>query len=260
MTNHGRFIWYELLTADAEAAKAFYEEVVGWSIGGPGNEGYYHLKAPDGDFVGGMMQLTHEMEQHGARPVWLGYLHVGDVDATVASITAEGGQVRMPAMDMANVGRMAMVTDPQGAPFYVMTPIPPPDQPDAQSRAFSPDSVGHCGWNELVTTDQAGALRFYARHFGMSSTDKMPMGEMGDYCFIDHDGARLGAVTTAQGGRPSLWNYYFRVDDIDRAQSAVESGRGRVMTGPMQVPTGDWIIQGADPQGAFFCLVGARKG
>ena len=57
----------------------------------------------------------------------------------------------------------------------------------------------------------------------------------------------------------SAWSHYFRVADIDAATAAVRAGGGTVMTGPMEVPGGDWIIQGTDPQGAFFALVGARK-
>ena len=81
-----------------------------------------------------MLTLNDEMAQHGARPVWLGYLHVEDVDATVAAIKAEGGQVMMPPWDQPGVGRLAMVTDPQGAPFYLMNPIPPEGDPDAGQR------------------------------------------------------------------------------------------------------------------------------
>src|SRR5215211_2023723 len=119
----GDFIWYELLTTDAAAAQRFYGKVVGWTFSNPESHGYIHLAAADGDQIGGMVQITAEMQQHGARPTWLGYLHVADVDAEVAAIERDGGRVRMPAMDIPNVGRIAMVADPQGAPFYVMKPI-----------------------------------------------------------------------------------------------------------------------------------------
>ena len=56
------------------------------------------------------------------------------------------------------------------------------------------------------------------------------------------------------------WNYYIRVADIDSAKAAVEANGGKVLNGPMEVPGGDWVINGMDPQGAAFALVGARKG
>jgi uncharacterized protein len=127
MTNqHGDFIWYELLTKDADAAGDFYGRVVGWtstSSGQPGMD-YRFLSSGDGsdnkDGVGGYMTITPDMAANGARPAWVGYICVNDVDASIAKIAASGGAVLMPAMDLDGVGRMAMVTDPQGAPFYIM--------------------------------------------------------------------------------------------------------------------------------------------
>src|SRR3954470_17373285 len=122
----GHLIWYELMTPDAEASKRFYDAVAGWRIGEPVEEfqGYRMIGRSDGGFAGGVLPLTDEMQQHGARPAWLGYIHVADVDAAVASIEQAGGKGLM-THDIPNVGRIAMVTDPQGAPFYVMKPIPP---------------------------------------------------------------------------------------------------------------------------------------
>ena len=112
--HHGDFIWYELLTPDAAASAAFYEAVLGWRVGDQPD--YRAITATDG-MVGGMLPLTADMTQGGARPCWLGYVSVEDVDATVASIEQGGGRVLMPARDIPNVGRFALVTDPQGAAF-----------------------------------------------------------------------------------------------------------------------------------------------
>src|SRR6476469_5994664 len=73
MVSH--FIWYELLTTDVDASQRFYTAVVGWSVQPSHNAGmdYRHFTAPDGDSVGGMLQLTDQMIAGGARPVWLGY-------------------------------------------------------------------------------------------------------------------------------------------------------------------------------------------
>lgn len=164
----GAFIWYELMTPDPEGSKAFYDAVVGWDIGEGASEysGYRMINRKDGGFAGGVLPLTAEMQQHGARPTWLGYIYVLDVDQAVGKIEAAGGKALMPATDIPNVGRIAMVTDPQGAPFYVMKPIPPQGDPNAQSDVFSQDKLGTCGWNELSTTDANGALDFYTSQFG----------------------------------------------------------------------------------------------
>ncbi|MBP6816954.1 MAG: VOC family protein, partial [Burkholderiaceae bacterium] len=95
----GDFIWYELLTPDADAAQRFYGDVVGWTVSDSGQPGmdYRILEAGDGP-AGGLMQITDQMP--GMQPVWLGYVAVPDVDAAVADWTASGGSVHMPAMDI----------------------------------------------------------------------------------------------------------------------------------------------------------------
>jgi predicted enzyme related to lactoylglutathione lyase len=198
------------------------------------------------------------MQQHGARPTWLGYVHVQDVDRKVAAIEAAGGKALMPATDIPNVGRIAMVADPQGAPFYVMKPIPPANDPNAKSDVFSETAQQRVNWNELSTSDPAAARAFYGDQFGWSSEEFMPMGEMGEYRFIDHHGQRIGALAGTMPGQDPHWRYYFRVPSIAKAKDIAEAKGGTVAVGPMQVPTGDYIVIGTDPQGAEFALVGGQ--
>lgn len=253
----GSFIWYELMTTDAEGAKAFYDAVVGWTIGeaSPEFQGYRMIGRSDGKFNGGVLPLTDEMQQHGARPMWLGYLNVDDVDATAASIEGAGGKTLMKH-DIPNVGRIAMVADPQGVPFYIMKPIPPANDPNARSDVYSREAPQRVAWNELMTSDQAGALDFYLGQFGWTKGDAMPMGEMGTYQLVSHDGDSIGAIMTKAPDKPSRWRFYIRVDDVDRSKSTIESKGGTVVHGPMEVPGGDRVLIGIDPHGAEFALVG----
>ena len=256
----GDFIWYELMTPDPEGSKAFYDAVVGWDIsaeGPPEYNGYRMINRNDGKFAGGVLPLTAEMQQHGARPTWLGYVHVADVDKAVSGIEAAGGKGLM-THDIPNVGRIAMVTGPDGAPFYVMKPIPSEGDPNAKSDVFSPDALQRVGWNELQTSDVDAARRFYGQQFGWGSDEYMDMGEMGLYRFFDHHGERIGALFNASNGQPPHWRFYFRVPSIKSAKGTAEAKGGTVHMGPHQVPTGDWIIIGSDPQGAEFALVGGE--
>ena len=258
----GHLIWYELMTPDGHASKAFYDKVVGWQIGEPVAEyqGYRMIGRGDGGFAGGVLQLTDEMKQHGARPTWLGYVGVDDADAAVAAIEQAGGKALIPAFDIPKVGRVAMVTDPQGVPFYVMKPIPPEGRENEQSDVFSVDQPQRVRWNELSTTDPDGAIRFYGEQFGWSQEGAMPMGEMGEYRFIQNRGTNIGAVMKKPAQLPaSTWTYYFGVDDIDRAAEAVKSGGGQVVNGPMEIPGGEFAVNAIDPHGAAFGLVGPRK-
>ncbi|MFC3174765.1 VOC family protein [Novosphingobium bradum] len=257
----GSFIWYELMTSDAAGAAAFYGAVVGWRFTAPDAGApieYWHIGRSDGGSAGGMLQLSPEMLGGGARPAWLPYLNVADVDREVAAIQDDGGHVLMPKMTIP-VGSMALVTDPQGAPFYVMTPVPPADNPQATSDVFSPSEAQHVRWNELSTSDPDGAKAFYAFHFGFEFNNSMPMGAMGSYDFIDHHGQVLGAVMRLQdpAGRPQ-WLPYFGVPSATAAEAAILAGGGTVIAGPHEVPGGDWVVMAVDPQGAAFGVVGPR--
>lgn len=268
--HHGDFIWYELMTTDVPAAERFYTPMLGWRMSG--DAAYRHIEASDGA-IGGMLALRPEMTAGGARPAWLGYILVDDVDKTVTSIESGGGSVLMPANDTENVGRMAMVTDPQGAPFYIIKPRAPEDRPDEESHAFSYDKprLGHCAWNELHSSDPEGAKHFYGQRFGWVKDGEMDMGEMGKYDFLRHAGRApegspmgtgvLGAVMPKMPEMPvSAWAHYFRVADIDAAAGHITGNGGTVTVEPMEIPGGDFAMNAMDPQGAHFALVGARKG
>jgi predicted enzyme related to lactoylglutathione lyase len=264
MTNPvGSFIWYELMTTDPDAAARFYGAVVGWTVEGSGPNpaaggmDYRMIRRDDGRMAGGLLALTAEMTAGGARPWWLPYLYVADVEAAVTAIEADGGKVQMPATDLA-VGRIAMVADPQGVPIYLMDPTPPPHDPQADSDVFDETAAQRVRWNELSSPDQAASTAFYAKHFGFAFDDKMPMGELGDYCFISHHGKTLGAIMQKQDDNPPAWLMYFGVPSIAAAHETVTAEGGAVLWGPQEVPGGDWVIVAADPQGAIFGLVGPK--
>jgi hypothetical protein len=258
MNKHGDFIWYELLTSDIDAAGAFYAGVIGWTMAGSGQPGVdYRILSSDTGAIAGAMQILPQMAEHGARPGWLGYLGVDDVDASVESVSAAGGAVHTPPMTMEGVGRMAMVADPQGAPFYVMR-----GASDQASLSFAWDKprIGHCAWNELATADPDAAKAFYAGQFGWMQDGEMPMGEIGSYAFMRGGSGVFGAVMPKQDGMPaSSWTYYFRVTDIDIAAAAIAAGGGAIVQPPVEIPGGDYSLVATDPQGATFGLVGARS-
>ncbi len=267
MTNkHGDFIWYELLTTDADAAGDFYGKVIGWTSvrsEQPGMD-YRFFSSGDGsnpkDGVGGYMAITPEMAEGGARPAWVGYIAVDDVDASAASIIAEGGSLLMPAMDLSGVGRMAMAADPQGAPFYIMRGF---SDETSHSFAANEPKIGHCAWNELSTTKPGAAKIFYGEQFGWVSGDSMDMGPMGSYDFLkvgDDRAHNLGAVYTMVPEDPQPhWLFYFRAADIDAAIEAIKSNGGRILQEPVEIPGGGFSLVAYDPQGAAFGLVGERK-
>lgn len=260
-TLQGSWIWYELLTPDPDGAKAFYDKVVGWNIDAQptGEMDYRMIVNPDGGLTGGVMRLSADMMGNGAAPCWIGYVGVDDVDTSVPAVEAAVGKLQLPVFDVQGTGRIAMVTDCCGAPFYIMTPTPPPG--GGESTCFSAEPLmGRCGWNELMAGDAGEAVAFYQSQFGWTLAGDMDMGEFGKYQFIAHDDVTIGAIMPKmpQDPSPSHWNHYFWVPSIDACKTAIEAGGGTITNGPMQVPGDDWIVQAIDPQGAHFALVGKK--
>jgi uncharacterized protein len=166
------FIWYELMTDNVDAATAFYGTVIGWNVADSGMPGMdYRILSMAATPLGGTMAIPPPAAEMGMKPCWFGYLNVDDVDASIERIVASGGAVWMPPRDIPEVGRIAMVTDPQGAAIYVMAPTG-----TGTSRAFESGTPGHVGWNELHAKDGAAALAFYSGEFGWKQTGGMDMG------------------------------------------------------------------------------------
>lgn len=252
---HGDFVWYELMTGDADAAQAFYGPLLGWTFesgDAPGID--YRLGGKGGTEIVGLMQLN-EMREGGASPAWIGYIAVDAIDASLASLKKRGGTVFMGPNHMEGVGHMAMVADPQGVPFYLMQP----EGEASQSFAKHEPREGFCAWNELITDDPQAAGEFYTGMFGWEKGDAMYMGELGPYQMFMQDDYGLGAIMKRPDEMPaSSWAFYFRVPEIGAAQAFAESNGAQLVNGPMEIPGGEFVFQGIDPQGAFFSIIGPK--
>ncbi|MFI6850626.1 VOC family protein [Kitasatospora sp. NBC_00085] len=126
VTEPGTFCWAECYSVDAEAAKAFYRAVFSWQEQDvPLGEVMYTVLTPAGggtdDAHGGIMQLGPEQTAAGTTSHWLPYIEVPSVDAVVALAEQLGATVRIPAMDVHGVGRLAQLIDPHNAVFAVIT-------------------------------------------------------------------------------------------------------------------------------------------
>jgi len=256
MSDHGRFIWYELMTPDIEGAKAFYGDVVGWTASKMPGEGMeYWLLEADGVSVGGVMLLAEEHKAAGVPPNWTAYVAVDDCDAAAAKVKSLGGSVMLEPADIPGIGRFAIVADPAGAVIAIMKPTPPEGgRPEAPK-----DALGHTGWHELYSGPTDATFAFYSAVFGWTKDEAHDMGPMGTYQLFSNQDGQVGGMMQKPDQVPApCWLYYVRVGDIDAAAARVKAGGGEVVNGPMVVPSGDWILQGMDPQGAMFCLMGKK--
>ncbi len=246
----GEFIWFELMTSDLDAASRFYEAVVGWEIAPSQHPqmDYRHVSAA-GSGIAGMMQIDADMAAHGARPMWVPYIGVADVDASAVAITEKGGHLYVPPRDIPGVGRFAMAADPQGGAFYVMRGFP-----DQRSEAFSSELAGHCCWADLRTSDPEAGLAFYGGLFGWTKGGTIPIGPGAEYWFLNAGDLQFGGTFRVDG--PARWQLYFRVPSIAAASETIRANGGAVTSDPHQVPTGEIVITATDPAGASFGLAG----
>lgn len=256
---HGSPCWYELSTAPGAlpAAEAFYGKALGWSVADSGMPGFdYRLAKCGDDMVAGMMVMPDEAK--GIPPFWMIYFAVADADKAVAQMEGAGARLHRPVMPIPGTGRFALLADPQGAAYGILEPEPM-DGPD-QGRAYDPKKVGHGAWNELNTSDNKAAMKFYGKAFGWTPGQSMPMGDLGSYDLMQWKGKDIGAMCPLQPGGPETpyWLPYFNVDGIDAAVDRIRAAGGTVIHGPVPVPEGAFIVQAKDPQGAMFAVVGPK--
>jgi len=256
----GKFVWYELMTSDTSAAKAFYSDVVGWSAADNDMAGFtYTVLSADDAMVAGLMEMPEGPANAGASPVWIGYIWADDVDAMAERVKAAGGAIHRPPEDIPGVGRFAVVADPHGAVFCLFRAAS--SETDDLAAGASPVTPGHAGWRELMAGDLNEAFAFYSGLFGWEKAEAVDMGDMGIYQLFSKDGVTLGGMMTKPPVVPQpYWGYYFTVEDINAAADRVKAGGGTVVNGPMEVPGGAWIVQCTDPQGAFFALTAPPAG
>jgi predicted enzyme related to lactoylglutathione lyase len=236
----GTFCWVDVATSDPEGAKAFYGALFGWSMQDvPGGQGTTYTRASlGGDHAAGIYG--------GAPPRWTSYVCVEDADATVARARELGGKVEADPADVGG-GRRTEIADPAGAVVAIWEPG---DQIGA-GRVNEPNTL--C-WNELALPDVAAVQGFYEALFGWQFQPvPTPEGAPEIVGIANRTGWRNGNLrgTTDQ---PPAWTPYFGAESCeDAARRATELG-GRLLFGPLEVPTGHLAIA-ADPQGAVFGLV-----
>jgi predicted enzyme related to lactoylglutathione lyase len=241
----GRFVWHELMTPDPKAAAAFYAKVVGWVPKAYDKDPSYTMLTYGGVPMGGVLK-------HDAPRLWLPYIATPNVDATAHEAVQLGGKVVKPAADIPEIGRFAIISDPQDALFVAFTPLPrgtsgPSDKP----------GLGDFQWHELMTTDWQRAWNFYQELFGWQKTDAMEMAPGQTYQMFAPAGRQsVGGMFNkpAEDPGPSHWLSYAIVKDARASAKTIQSAGGKVINGPMQVPGGDWITAGIDPQGVMFAV------
>jgi len=228
--------WVDIGVPDRDAAAAFYAAIFGWDLVdmGPdaGGYGMFQLNGLDVAGVG--------PQQMPGPPFWTVYMSVTDVDATAELVTANGGTIVAPPMDVFESGRMAVFQDPSGAFFSAW-------QPKAHIGAQLVNVPGSFGWNELAATDIEVARTFYPAVFGWTSQE--PVGAP-SATFALGDSVVCGAHTAGEG-EFGAWSIWFSVTDVDATAAQVAELGGSVLMPPNDMDFGRGAVVSA-PDGAVF--------
>jgi predicted enzyme related to lactoylglutathione lyase len=238
----GTFSWVDLATSDPDAARSFYTSLFGWDAdnGDDGAGGTYTTFRTNGDAVCGLTSTP----PGASGPAWTNYVTVADADEAAARAGELGG-VSGPAFDVMDLGRMAVLTDPQGAAFALW-------QPKASIGAERVNDLGCLTMNELVTTDIDAARSFYEQLFGWR-TEAVDTGPDGPVIVSVYNGDTLNASLGIAAGVPPHWRPYFTVTSTEAAVERVRALGGSLLFGPFPIPAGS-MAGVLDPQGAVFAL------
>lgn len=226
--------WLDIGVPDLERAKTFYGTLFGWQFEEAGTgTGHYNQCLLRGQPVAGMMRTP---DDRPGEYWWSVYFAADDCDGVVKTATDAGAEVAVPATDVMDLGRLAVLRDPQGGQFGLW-------QGRAHPGSRIVNEPGSFVWNELVTPDSGPAGEFYRAVFGYE-LEPMP-GDM-DYTVLRRpDGRYVGGVlggsgVVVGGGSAEVpsWTTYFAVDNADEAVRKVRAGGGTVDAEPADSPYG----------------------
>ena len=245
----GIFNWVDLSTTDVEGAKAFYTALFGWEaadipIGDSGDT--YIMFRLNGYNVAGGGAMQPEMQAQGIPTNWASYVKHDNVDAIAEKVTAAGGMIILPPMDVMEEGRMIMGLDPTGASFGAWQPL---NHIGAQIVNVPNALV----WNELQTRDPAAARAFYGSVFGWDyATDD------NGYVMCQVNGrtqAGIMAIDENWGDVPNNWAVYFMTDDLDAKVAKVGELGGNIIVPITSAGEMGKFAVVQDPQGGIFTIM-----
>jgi uncharacterized protein len=239
--------WTDLATPDLEKATAFYRELFGWDV--EDVEGGYRFFVLRGSRVAGVVEQSEDMKAGGVPSAWVTYV-AGQVETEVGAARASGGDVVTEPAPAGDFGRVAVLTDPEGAMFGVW-------EAGTFHGAELVNEPGAMSWSELNARSLHDAIGFYSAVFGWEAENVDTGGQGPPYVTWMIDGEAVGGALELQpewGEMSPYWVTYFAVTDADAAVETIASGGGQAFTQPRDSEFGRWAAV-ADPFGAPFVVI-----
>jgi uncharacterized protein len=246
----GAFCWIELGTTDQNGAKRFYTSLFGWDVvdSPMGPNDFYSMFTLEGANAGAAYTLRDEQRSQGVPPHWMLYVATASADKSVARASELGARILVPAFDVLDIGRMAVISDPTGANVSVWE----------AKKHHGLEIVGAPGafcWADLGTPDVDAAKRFYEGLFGWKTT----LGEKdtSGYLHIKNGDDFIGGIPPSKYRNPNApphWMIYIMVSDCDSAAAEAKELGGMVHMAPSTIENAGRMAILADPQGAVFAL------
>jgi hypothetical protein len=240
---HGVPSWVDVTSRDFEASKKFYSEMFGWQIE-PGSEefGGYSMAVVNGRTVAG---VTPTMGPD-APSVWSTYVDVASLEDTLAQATLAGGATIAGPMDVSGAGRLAVISDPEGAVIGLW-------QAGEHKGAGLVNEPGTWAWSELLCDDPESEKAFYTDVFGWGAvTHGEGPGAYTEWHVSDRPvSGMLQKPAQMPPGSPSFWAVYIAVEDINDAAKKLEKLGGTIIQPQTEIEPGIFsVVQ--DPVGAMF--------
>lgn len=239
--------WVDLMTRDADASRAFYGELFGWTSESNEDFGDYINFSKDAVPVAGGMQHGGEAPYD----LWSVYLASADAQATFDAARKHGGAEELAPMAVGDLGVMAFVLDPGLGRVGIW-------QPGEHQGFGAYDEPGTPGWFELHTRDYDATVAFYCDVFHWDAHTMSEAPEFRYTTFGEGDAALAGIMDATNFGPPAEtpgWSVYFRVADTDAALAQTVALGGAVVLPAEDTPYGRLAVA-TDCTGAGFKLVG----
>ena len=244
----GAPVWIDLFTSDPDKSRAFYGELLGWTSSEPNEEfgGYFNFSKGDSLVAGGMKNDGSA----GVPDMWNVYLAVDNAEARVAKATAHGGSVIVPAMEIGDMGSMAVIADAGGAAIGMW-------QPGTHKGIGLIAEPGAPAWFELHTRAYDASVQFYQDVFGWDAKTMSDTPEFRYTTLGEGESALAGLMDSSNflpEGVPAHWAVYLAVADTDAAVKTTQELGGSLLMPAEDTPYGR-IAMVADTTGAQFRLV-----